>query len=168
MDVAIFGGGCFWCVEAIFSQLPGVQSVESGYSGGHTKNPTYEDICTGDTEHAEVCKIIFDSKIISFEELLKVFFETHDPTTLNRQGNDIGPQYRSVIFYINNSQKDISNNFVEDLTRNNIFNRPIITELTKLDTFYLAENYHQDYYKNNSNAPYCKMIIKPKIDKLIK
>jgi len=167
MDIAIFGAGCFWCVEAIFSQLDGVQTVESGYCGGNMKNPTYQDICNGNTGHAEVCKITFNPKIISFKKLLIHFFKIHNPTTLNRQGNDIGTQYRSVIFYINDKQKKSSNKLIEDLTKNNIFNNPIMTEVKKLETFYLAEDYHQDYYKNNLNAPYCKYVIKPKIIKYL-
>ena len=153
MNIAVFGAGCFWCVEAIFSQLNGVDSVRSGYCNGTTKNPTYESICTGNTGHAEVCKISYNPDIISFEELLSVFFQTHDPTTLNRQGADTGTQYRSAIFYKNDEEK--------------IFNNPIVTEVTKLDVFYEAENYHQDYYKNNKNAPYCRAVIKPKLDKFL-
>ena len=167
MDVAVFGAGCFWCVEAIFSQLDGVQTVESGYCGGHVKNPTYQDICNGNTDHAEVCRIAFNPKTVSFEKLLIHFFKIHNPTTLNRQGNDIGTQYRSAIFYVNDEQKNTSNKLIKDLTKNNIFNNPIITEVTKLETFYIAEDYHQNYYKNNSNAPYCKAVIKPKINKFL-
>jgi len=164
MSYAIFGAGCFWCVEAIFSQLNGVSDVISGYTGGHTKNPTYKDICTGQTGHAEVCKIIFDSSKISFETLLQVFFENHDPTTLNRQGADIGTQYRSAIFYINEEQKIMSEKYKKALNDSDKFQK-IVTEITKLEVFYEAENYHQDYYKNNSSQPYCKVVIKPKLDK---
>ena len=166
MNVAIFGAGCFWCVEAIFSQLEGVNSVISGYCNGTTKNPTYESICSGNTGHAEVCKIDFNPDIITFEELLTVFFQTHDPTTLNRQGADVGTQYRSGIFYINEEQKNISEKFIKNISDN--FTNPIVTEVSKLDTFYEAENYHQDYYKNNTNAPYCRFVIKPKLDKFLK
>lgn len=166
MNVAIFGAGCFWCVEAIFSQLEGVNSVISGYCNGTTKNPTYESICSGNTGHAEVCKIDFNPDIITFEELLTVFFQTHDPTTLNRQGADVGTQYRSGIFYINEEQKKISEKFIKKISDN--FTNPIVTEVSKLDTFYEAENYHQDYYKNNTNAPYCRFVIKPKLDKFLK
>ena len=166
MNVAIFGAGCFWCVEAIFSQLEGVNSVISGYCNGTTKNPTYESICSGNTGHAEVCKIDFNPDIITFEELLTVFFQTHDPTTLNRQGADVGTQYRSGIFYINEEQKNISEKFIKSISDN--FSNPIVTEVSKLDTFYEAENYHQDYYKNNTNAPYCRFVIKPKLDKFLK
>ena len=166
MNVAIFGAGCFWCVEAIFSQLEGVNSVISGYCNGITKNPTYESICSGNTGHAEVCKIDFNPDIITFEELLAVFFQTHDPTTLNRQGADVGTQYRSGIFYIDEEQKKISEKFIKSISDN--FPNPIVTEVSKLDTFYEAENYHQDYYKNNTNAPYCRFVIKPKLDKFLK
>ena len=166
MNVAIFGAGCFWCVEAIFSQLEGVNSVTSGYCNGTTKNPTYESICSGNTGHAEVCKIDYNPDIITFEELLTVFFQTHDPTTLNRQGADVGTQYRSGIFYINEEQKKISEKFIKNISDN--FTNPIVTEVSKLDTFYEAENYHQDYYKNNTNAPYCRFVIKPKLDKFLK
>ena len=165
MSYAIFGAGCFWCVEAIFSQLNGVSDVISGYTGGHTKNPTYKDICTGKTGHAEVCKIVFNSNKISFETLLQVFFENHDPTTLNRQGADIGTQYRSAIFYVNEEQKIISEKYKKVLNESDEFQNSIVTEITKLDTFYSAENYHQDYYKNNSFQPYCRFVIKPKLDK---
>ena len=165
MSYAIFGAGCFWCVEAIFSQLNGVSDVISGYTGGHTKNPTYKDICTGQTGHAEVCKIVFDSSKISFETLLQVFFENHDPTTLNRQGADIGTQYRSAIFYTNEEQKIMSEQYKKVLNESDKFQNSIVTEITKLEVFYEAENYHQDYYKNNSSQPYCKVVIKPKLDK---
>tara|TARA_Y100001970_G_scaffold130349_1_gene160729 strand:+ start:4961 stop:5470 length:510 start_codon:yes stop_codon:yes gene_type:complete len=168
MDFAVFGAGCFWCVEAIFSQLDGVSAVISGYTGGDTKNPTYEDICTGKTNHAEVCKIIYDSNAITFEELLKIFFESHDPTTLNKQGADIGTQYRSSIFYVNDKQKELSEKYKNILNKSEQFNDSIVTEITKLDVFYEAEDYHQDYYKNNPNQPYCRFVIKPKLDKFFK
>ena len=168
MDFAVFGAGCFWCVEAIFSQLDGVSAVISGYTGGDTKNPTYEDICTGKTNHAEVCKIIYDSNAITFEELLKIFFESHDPTTLNKQGADIGTQYRSSIFYVNDQQKELSEKYKNILNKSEKFNDSIVTEITKLDVFYEAEDYHQDYYKNNPNQPYCRFVIKPKLDKFFK
>jgi len=168
MDFAIFGAGCFWCVEAIFSQLDGVSSVISGYTGGDTKNPTYEDICTGRTNHAEVCKITYDSNTITFDELLKTFFESHNPTTLNKQGADIGTQYRSSIFYVNDKQKELSEKYKNILNKSDQFNGSIVTEITKLDVFYKAEDYHQDYYKNNPNQPYCKFVIKPKLDKFFK
>ena len=167
MSIAVFGAGCFWCVEAIFAQLSGVESVISGYTGGHIKNPTYEKICTGNSGHAEVCKINFNSDIITYENLLEVLFMTHDPTTLNQQGADIGSQYRSAIFYINDNQKNIATEYIKKLDNEKKFNKPIVTEIKKLETFYEAENYHQDYYKYNSNAPYCKFVIKPKLDKFL-
>ena len=168
MDIAIFGAGCFWCVEAIFLQVTGVSEVVSGYTGGSTKNPTYEDICTGKSGHAEVCKITYDSNIVNYEYLLKVLFETHDPTTLNQQGADKGTQYRSAIFYTNDTQKEIAENFIKKLTINNVFKNPITTEVSKLEKFYPAEDYHQNYYNLNSNAPYCRIVIKPKLDKFLK
>jgi len=167
MNIAVFGAGCFWCVEAIFSQLDGVENVISGYCNGTTINPTYESICSGNTSHAEVCKIFFNPDIISFEKLLVALFQTHDSTTLNRQGSDTGTQYRSAIFYIDDNQKSVAENFIKKLTEEKIFNNPIITEITKLDIFYEAENYHQDYYKNNKNTPYCRAVIKPKLDKFL-
>ena len=165
MNSAIFGAGCFWCIEAIFSQLNGVSEVISGYTGGNIPNPTYEQICSGTTNHVEVCKIIYNPEIISYEKLLKVFFEIHDPTTLNKQGNDIGTQYRSAIFFTDNKQESLAIKFKKSLDDSNAFPSPIITEITKLDVFYDAEEYHQDYYKNNQNQPYCKFVIKPKLDK---
>ena len=165
MNSAIFGAGCFWCIEAIFSQLNGVSEVISGYTGGNIPNPTYEQICSGTTNHVEVCKVIYNPEIISYEKLLKVFFEIHDPTTLNKQGNDIGTQYRSAIFFTDNKQESLAIKFKKSLDDSNAFPSPIITEITKLDVFYDAEEYHQDYYKNNQNQPYCKFVIKPKLDK---
>ena len=165
MSIAVFGAGCFWCVEAVFTQLSGVQEVISGYTGGSTLNPTYESICTGTTGHAEVCRITFDPEIIPYERLLEVLFTTHDPTTLNQQGADKGTQYRSAIFYTDDNQKTIANTFISKLEDDNVFDKSIVTEVTKLTTFYEAENYHQDYYKNNSSAPYCRVVIKPKLDK---
>ena len=164
MSFAVFGAGCFWCVEAIFSQLPGVNNVEAGYSNGNTNNPSYKSVCSGTTGYAEVCKISFNPDVISFEELLSVFFQTHDPTTLNRQGADTGTQYRSGIFYIDDNQKSTAENFIKELIKKEVFRDPIVTEVTKLDIFYKAESYHQDYYKNNKNAPYCRAVIKPKLD----
>mgnify|MGYP003733557683 FL=1 len=168
MSIAVFGAGCFWCVEAIFLQLNGVNKVVSGYTGGHIENPTYEDICTGNSGHAEVCKITFDPKVVSFETLLKIFWENHDPTTLNKQGADIGTQYRSTIFYTTDEQKELSLKYKNELSENNVFNNPIVTEITKLNKFYIAEDYHQNYYNNNINRPYCMFIIKPKLDKFFK
>ena len=166
MSIAIFGAGCFWCVEAIFSQLEGVINVESGYTGGITDNPTYESVCSGATNHAEVCKITYNQDIITFEELLRLFFQMHDPTTLNRQGGDIGSQYRSAIFYTNKEKKEISENYIKNLTKNKVFKNEVVTQIEKFDIFYKAEKYHQDYYKNNKNAPYCRVMIQPKLEKL--
>ena len=168
MSFAIFGAGCFWCVEAIFSNLDGVTKVISGYTGGNTKNPTYEDICSGKTNHAEVCKIIYNPDIITFKELLKTFFKNHDPTTLNKQGADIGTQYRSAIFYIDDKQKESAEKYKKILNKSDQFDSSIVTEITKLDVFYEAEDYHQNYYNNNPNQPYCRFIIKPKLDKFFK
>ena len=168
MSFAIFGAGCFWCVEVIFSNLDGVTKVISGYTGGNTKNPTYKDICSGKTNHAEVCKIIYNPNIITFKELLKTFFENHDPTTLNKQGADIGTQYRSAIFYIDDKQKISSEKYKKILNKSDQFDSLIITEIIKLDVFYEAEEYHQNYYNNNPNQPYCRFIIKPKLDKFFK
>ena len=164
MNYAIFGAGCFWCVEAIFSQLNGVSDVISGYTGGNTNNPTYKDICTGKTNHAEVCKVSYDPKIISYEKLLQVFFENHNPITLNRQGADIGTQYRSAIFYKSQEQKISAEKYKKILNGSDEFKDSIVTEITKLEIFYEAEKYHQDYYKNNSSQAYCKVVIKPKLD----
>ena len=165
MNIAIFGAGCFWCIEAFFSQLKGVEKVSSGYSGGNVPNPTYKSICTGNTGHAEVCKITFNPKLISFKELLNTFFSSHDPTTLNRQGNDVGTQYRSIILYLSESQKDISEKYIRKLKKENVYANAIVTEILKFNTFYKAEDYHQNYYLNNINAPYCKFVIKPKLEK---
>ena len=167
MNIAIFGAGCFWCVEAIFLQVNGVTEVISGYTGGRIHNPTYEQICSGNTGHAEVCKITYDSTVVNYEFLLKVLFETHDPTTLNKQGLDQGTQYRSSIFYVNDIQKQTSINFIKKLEKNKVFNGKITTEVTKLDTFFKAEDYHQNYYNLNSNTAYCKFTIKPKLDKFL-
>ncbi|MBS82515.1 MAG: peptide-methionine (S)-S-oxide reductase [Gammaproteobacteria bacterium] len=165
MNFAVFGAGCFWCVEAIFLQIDGVSEVISGYTGGKTKNPTYEDICTGTTGHVEVCKIVYDPKIVSYENLLKIFWENHDPTTLNKQGADSGTQYRSAVFYITEEEKNSAIKYKKILEENKIFDSPIVTEITKLGEFYKAEDYHQNYYNNNPNQPYCKFVIKPKLDK---
>ncbi len=164
-DTATFGAGCFWCVEAIFERVNGVHDVISGYAGGTIDNPTYEQVCSGATGHAEVCQITFDSEIISFKELLEIFWKTHDPTTLNRQGADVGTQYRSVIFYHNDEQKKISEYYKTELNKAGIWNNPIVTEISPMPQFYTAENYHQDYYENNSNAGYCNFVITPKVKK---
>lgn len=167
-EIATLGSGCFWCTEAIFQELKGVEKVESGYMGGELKNPTYKDICTGETGHAEVCQITFDPEIISFTELLEVFWQVHNPTTLNRQGADVGTQYRSAIFYHNKEQKKIAKELLEELDKLEAYNDPIVTEITEAEKFYKAENYHQDYYNLNKSQPYCSFVIKPKQDKFRK
>lgn len=167
-ESATFGAGCFWCVEAVFERLNGVEKVISGYSGGTVPNPTYEEVCNGTTGHAEVCQIIYDPQKISYKELLEVFWSTHDPTTLNRQGNDVGTQYRSAIFYHNEEQKKLAEEYKRKLTEAKIFDNPIVTEITKLDKFYEAEKYHQDYYNNNKYQPYCMFVITPKLEKFKK
>ncbi len=165
MEIATFGAGCFWCTEAVFQQLKGVESVVSGYSGGHIDNPSYQQVTTGTTGHVEVTQITFDPEVISFEELLEVFFTIHDPTTLNRQGNDVGTQYRSVIFYHDENQKHSAQKVKAEFETNGTWKDPIVTEITPFEKFYKAEEYHQNYYRNNPNAGYCKYIIKPKVDK---
>lgn len=167
-EIATLGEGCFWCIEAIFQRLNGVVTIESGYSGGTLANPTYEQVCTGKTGHAEVAQITFDPKIISFKELLNVFWKTHDPTTLNRQGNDVGTQYRSVIFYHNEEQKKIAEEFKKELEQNKVWDDPIVTEITPFKKFYRAENYHQNYYNTHGNQPYCMLVINPKLKKFLK
>ncbi|HEY3372853.1 MAG TPA: peptide-methionine (S)-S-oxide reductase MsrA [Prolixibacteraceae bacterium] len=167
-ETATFGGGCFWCTEAIFKSLKGVETVESGYSGGKVKNPSYREVCTGETGHAEVIQITFDPAVISFRELLEVFWETHDPTTLNRQGADVGTQYRSVVFYHSPQQKETAEKYKAELNQENVFNKPVVTEITPFDKFYNAENYHQDYYNNNSTQGYCQIVIVPKLEKFRK
>lgn len=167
-DTAIFGSGCFWCTEAVFQELNGVLKVTSGYSGGHVVNPTYEQVCSKNTGHAEVTQIIFNPAEITFDELLEVFWQTHDPTTLNRQGADTGPQYRSVIFYTNEEQKRKSEAYKKELDKSGAFNAPIVTEITAFKAFYTAENDHQNFYTNNPNYGYCTYVIKPKLDKFQK
>ena len=166
--VAVFGGGCFWCTEAVFDELRGVKSVVSGYAGGSTKNPTYEEVCGGGTGHAEVIKIDFDPTEIAFKDLLTVFFATHDPTTLNRQGNDVGTQYRSAIFYADDEQKREAGAFIKELNDSKAFGNPVVTTLEPLGEFYEAEDYHQKYYANNPYQPYCQYMIPPKLNKLHK
>lgn len=168
MDVATFGNGCFWCTEAIFQDLKGVSKVESGYSGGQTLDPTYKEVCTGTTGHAEVLQITYDPAVISFDELLEVFWKTHDPTTLNRQGNDVGTQYRSVVFYHSDEQKALAEKYKKELNASGAFNDPIVTEITAFDKFYVAEDYHQNYYNLNGSQPYCNFVIKPKVEKFRK
>jgi len=168
MEIITFGSGCFWCTEAVFQQLKGVTSVVSGYAGGHVENPSYEQVTTGRTGHAEVCQIQFDSEQISFEDLLEVFFNTHDPTTLNRQGNDVGTQYRSVIFYHNEEQKKIAERVKEELDKSGTWKNPVVTEIVPFEKFYKAEDYHQNYYRNNPNQGYCRLVIAPKLTKFEK
>jgi len=168
LETITLGAGCFWCIEAVFQNLKGVQSVVSGYTGGQVENPTYEQICTGTTGHAEVAQIIFDPAVISFEDLLYVFWRTHDPTTLNRQGADLGTQYRSAIFYDSEEQKEIAEKSKAKTGASDLWPDPIVTEISRLDKFYNAEEYHQDYYKLNPNQPYCRLVIDPKIRKLKK
>ena len=168
MEVATFGGGCFWCVEAVFLELKGVKSVKSGYMGGHVDNPTYEQVCSGTTGHAEIVHIEFDPEIVSFDVLLQVFWKTHDPTTLNRQGNDTGTQYRSVVFYHNENQKDKATTYKKKLNEVKAYPNPIVTEIAAATKLYIAEDYHQDYFNNNPNQPYCRALIPPKIEKLRK
>jgi peptide-methionine (S)-S-oxide reductase len=163
-EKATFGAGCFWCVEAMFAKLDGVQSVVSGYSGGTKRNPSYEEVCTGTTGHAEVAQITFDPMKISYERLLEMFWKSHDPTTLNRQGADVGEQYRSAIFYHDEKQREAAER--SKLEAQKMFENPIVTEIQPLKEFYPAENYHQDYYRNNPNAPYCRLVIAPKLHKL--
>lgn len=166
MEIATFGAGCFWCVEAVYQQLKGVGSVVSGYSGGEIVNPIYQQVVSGNTNHAEVCQIHFDPEQITFDELLEVFFNIHDPTTLNRQGNDIGTQYRSVIFYHSEEQKVSAENMIAQLDASGEWNDPIVTEITAFSKFFQAEEYHNDYYRSNQSQPYCRFVIKPKLDKL--
>ena len=168
LEVATFAGGCFWCTEAVFLELDGVTKVVSGYIGGKTVNPTYKEICNGDTGHAEAIEITFDPKKITFGELLEIFFATHDPTTLNRQGADVGTQYRSEIFFHNAVQKQISEDYIALMTSENTFGKPIVTKISAASIFYVAEDYHQNYYNQNKTQGYCSFVITPKIDKLKK
>ena len=165
METATLGAGCFWCVEAVFDDLKGVASVESGYSGGRTENPTYQQVCSETTGHAEVVNVNFNRDELSFKEVLQVFFTVHDPTTLNRQGNDVGSSYRSAIFYHDETQKQIAEEAIREVTAEGIYDRPIVTEVTAFDKFYIAENYHQEYFANNPNQPYCAAVVAPKVAK---
>ena len=167
-DTATFGTGCFWCTEAIFQDLEGVLKATSGYSGGSVENPTYKQVCEGNTGHAEVIQIVYDPSKITFDELLEAFWQSHDPTTLNRQGNDVGPQYRSVIFYHNAEQKEKAEKYKAELDKSKAFDHPIVSEITPFSNFYVAENYHQDYYNNNGSQPYCYYVIRPKLEKFHK
>lgn len=168
LEKATLGGGCFWCTEAVYLELKGVVDVKPGYSGGHVKNPGYREVCTGRTGHAEVVEITFDPAVVSFSEILEVFFATHDPTTLNRQGNDVGTQYRSAIFYHNEEQKEVAEKVIAELTREKVYDDPIVTEVTAFDKFYPAEDYHQNYYNRNKGQGYCQFIIAPKLEKFRK
>lgn len=167
-DTATLGAGCFWCVEAVFQRLNGVLSVSSGYSGGKIKNPTYREVCSGLTDHAEVCQIVYDPKKISFTELLEVFWKTHDPTTLNQQGADKGTQYRSAIFYHSDNQKEIAEKLKAELNKSGAYENPIVTEISPFTAFFKAEDYHQNYYNLNGKEPYCQFVIQPKIEKFEK
>jgi peptide-methionine (S)-S-oxide reductase len=167
-DTATFGAGCFWCVEAVFQEMKGVIKVTSGYSGGTVKNPAYREVCNGTTGHAEVCQIVYNPKEVTYKELLEAFWQTHDPTTLNRQGNDAGTQYRSVIFYHNEEQKQLAEKYKEELNKSGAFDKPIVTAIDPITNFYAAEDYHQNYYDQNGDAPYCQYVIKPKVDKFRK
>ena len=167
-DTITLGAGCFWCVEAVFQQLKGVIKAESGYSGGHVKNPSYEEVCTGNTGHAEVSQITYDPSQISLNEILEVYWKTHDPTTLNRQGGDVGTQYRSVIFYHNDEQRRYAEELKNRLSKAGIWDDPVVTQIEPFTSFYIAEDYHQEYYFNNTQQTYCRMVITPKIEKFRK
>ncbi len=164
----IVGGGCFWCTETIFLRVDGVENVESGYSGGHVENPTYKAVCDGTTGHAEACQVIFDPSVVSFADILHVFFTAHDPTTLNRQGNDVGTQYRSAIFYHSDEQRTVAEDYIKQLTDAGTWPDPIVTELKSATTFYVAEDYHQNYYDQNGSQPYCSFVERPKVEKFLK
>lgn len=167
-EIATLGAGCFWCTEAIYQNLNGVEVVLSGYSGGHVANPTYKQVTSGTTGHAEVIQIQYDPKVVTFEEILEVFWSTHDPTTLNRQGADVGPQYRSAVFFHSEDQKEKATYYKSKLDESGAFNRPIVTEITPFSNFYVAEDYHQNYYNDNGMQPYCQFVIKPKLEKFKK
>lgn len=167
-EYATIGGGCFWCIEAIFMEVRGISKATSGYSGGTVKNPSYREVTSGRTGHAEVVQLEFDTEIISYKDILEIFFHLHDPTTLNRQGADVGTQYRSVIFYHNDEQEKIARQIFEEIDRSDLWENPLVTEITPLTEFYVAEDYHQNYYTNNPNQPYCTFVISPKISKLRK
>jgi len=166
--IATLAGGCFWCLEAVYDEVKGVQSVESGYAGGHVENPSYKEVCTGRTGHAEVVQVTFDDEVVSYRDLLNVFFGIHDPTTLNRQGADVGTQYRSAIFYHDEEQKQIAEEVIKDLEAQKIWDNPIVTALEKMEAFYMAEDYHQEYFVNNRFQPYCMAVVAPKVSKFRK
>ena len=167
-EVATLGGGCFWCLEAVYDELRGVEKVESGYSGGTVPDPTYRQVCTGTTGHAEVVQVAFDPEVVSFREILEVFFTIHDPTTLNRQGADVGPQYRSAILYHDEEQRRVAEEVISELEAERVWDDPIVTEVTPFDVFYVAEDYHQEYFRNNGYQPYCQVVIAPKVAKFRK
>ncbi|MCL4334850.1 MAG: peptide-methionine (S)-S-oxide reductase MsrA [Candidatus Thermoplasmatota archaeon] len=167
-EIAYLAGGCFWCTEAIFQNVDGVTEVVSGYSGGHLANPTYEDVCTGMTGHAETVKVTYDPEIIKFKEILEIFFHTHDPTTVNRQGADVGPQYRSAIFYTNEEQRNIAREYIRELSASGDFKKPIVTSVEEFTNFYPSEGYHRNYYVKNPDSPYCQYVIAPKVQKFMK
>lgn len=167
-ETATLGGGCFWCTEAVYKEMKGVVNVVPGYSGGHIKNPAYREVTTGRTGHAEVVQITFDPQVASFSDILEVFFMTHDPTTLNRQGNDVGTQYRSAVFYHNEDQKQTAEKVIELFEKENVYEDPIVTEVTPFDVFYLAEDYHHNYFARNKNQPYCQFVVAPKVEKFKK
>jgi peptide-methionine (S)-S-oxide reductase len=167
-EVATLGGGCFWCLEPVYEELRGVEKVVSGYSGGFVSDPTYRQVCTGTTGHAEVVQVTFDPELVSFKEILEVFFTIHDPTTLNRQGADVGTQYRSAIFYHDEEQKRVAQEVISDLETHGLWNAPIVTEVTPFDAFYVAEDYHQGYFRDNEYQPYCQVVIAPKVAKFRK
>ena len=167
-DTATFGAGCFWCVEAQFQLLEGVQLVKSGFSGGTVKNPSYKEVCTGSTGHAEVCQVLFDTTKITYPELLEAFWKSHDPTQLNRQGNDIGTQYRSVIYYHNEEQRKLAEEYKKKLNESGAYDQPVVTEISPFTVFYKAEDYHQNYFNENGEAPYCQFVIQPKVEKFKK
>ncbi|TPG40154.1 peptide-methionine (S)-S-oxide reductase MsrA [Flavobacterium pectinovorum] len=168
LETITLGGGCYWCVEAVYENLDGVKSVVSGFSGGKVANPSYEEVCTGTTGHAEVVQITYDKNVTDINEIFKVFFTVHDPTTLNRQGADVGTQYRSIIFYKNEEQKKAAQSIIAELNKAKVYDSPIVTKVEPFKAFYKAEDYHQNYYANNKNQPYCKMVIQPKIEKFEK
>jgi peptide-methionine (S)-S-oxide reductase len=168
LDTATFGAGCFWCVEAQFQLLDGVESVKSGYSGGTVKNPSYKEVCTGRTGHAEVCQVLYDTTKLSYEDMLQAFWKSHDPTQLNRQGNDVGTQYRSVIFYHNEKQHALAEEYKKKLNDSGAYNDPVVTEISPFTVFYEAEDYHQNYFNENGDAPYCSFVIQPKVEKFRK
>ena len=167
-ETAYLASGCFWCTEAVFQEIKGVLEIQSGYCGGKIPDPSYEEVCTGRTGHAETVRVKYDPSVITYDEILDVFFSTHDPTTLNRQGNDVGTQYRSAIFYVNEKQKEIAENKIKEMTEKKVFRKPIVTQIEEFHNFYPSEEYHNNYYRRNWDAPYCQYVISPKLEKLKK